>query len=175
MAADYLVSSLPALDFDAPAPMTLAQFDALCLEQLGTDPFRDLERKWRDLESQMRNAAAEERARAKGLDPAPWRRAAAGCSLYWQNRIHAAFAEKDPAARDRLLDKARWDAAEEMTPVSSPLSRGAAFTYRIRLEIAVRRQKLSADAGNAVFETLLENNPSAPKPETRNQKLETSH
>ena len=156
MAADYLVSSLPALEFDAPAPLTLAQFDALCREQLGPDPFASLEKAWSDLDAQMRNAAAEERARAKGLDPAQWRRPVDGCALHWQNRIHAAFAVKDPAERDRLLDKVRWDAAGEMTPPASPLSRGAAFTYRLRLEIVVRRQMLSAEAGNAVLDTILE-------------------
>jgi len=155
MAADYLVSSLPALAFDAPAPLTMAQFDALCREQLGPAPFKKLEKAWSDLDAQMRNVAAEERARTKGLDPAQWRRPASGCALHWQNRIRAAFAEKDPAERDRLLDKARWDAAGEMTPPVSPLSRGAAFTYRLRLEIAIRRQALSAEAGNAVLDSIL--------------------
>ncbi len=155
MAADYLVSSLPALEFDSPAPLTTAQFDDLCREQLGPDPFSKLEKKWSDLDAQMRNVAAEERARAKGLDPAQWRHPADGCSLYWQNRIRAAFAEKDPAVRDRLLDKVRWDAAGEMTPSTAPLSVGAAFTYRLRLEIAVKRQALSPEAGNKVLDSIL--------------------
>jgi len=154
MAADYLVSSLPALDFDAPAPITLAQFDALCREQLGERPFAALEKEWADLDAQMRNAAAEERARLRGGDASRWRRPTTGCALHWQSRIRAAFAEKDPDKRDRLLDKARWDAAGEMTPPASPLSLGAAFTYRIRLEIAIKRQAISADAGNAAFDRL---------------------
>jgi hypothetical protein len=152
MAADYLVSSLPALEFDAPAPLSLEEFDARCREQLGADPFSRLEEKWRDLETQMRNASAEERARAREQDPSKWRRPANGCSLHWQNRIREAFAEKDPAKRERLLDKARWDAAADMTPPQSPLSREAAFTYRIRLQIALKRQSISQEAGNAAFE-----------------------
>lgn len=155
MAADYLVSSLPALEFDMPAPISLERFDSLCREQLGPAAFSDLEKTWGDLDTQMRNTAAEERARAKGLDPAQWRRPAEGCSLYWQNRIRAAFAEKDPAVRDKMLDKVRWDAAGEMTPPTAPLSRGAAFTYRLRLEIALRRQALSTEAGNSVLDSIL--------------------
>ena len=155
MAADYLVSSRPALEFDAPAPMYLERFDALCREQLGPAPFAGLEKAWADLDSPMRNAAAEERARLRGQDATRWRRPAKGCALHWQSRMRAAFAEKDPAARERLIDKVRWDAAGEMTPPASPLSRGAAFTYRIRLEIALKRQAITQDAGNAVLETIL--------------------
>ena len=163
MAADYLVSSLPALEFDAPAPMSLERFDSLCREQLGPNPFAGLEKVWADLDSQMRNAAAEERARLRGKDAAEWRRPAQGCALHWQNRMRAAFAEKDPAARERLIDKVRWDAAGEMTPPASPLSKGAAFTYRIRLEIAVRRQAITQAAGNTVLETILDG-PLTPNP-----------
>ena len=155
MAADYLVSGLQPLAIDGAAPCSKATFLALCREQLGPAPFAGLEKAWADLDSQMRNAAAEERARLRGKDAAEWRRPAQGCALHWQNRMRAAFAEKDPAARERLIDKVRWDAAGEMTPPASPLSRGAAFTYRIRLEIALKRQAITQDAGNTVLETIL--------------------
>jgi hypothetical protein len=161
MSADYFVSSLPPLAFDAPAPLTLAQFDARCREALGDDPFSGHADAWRDLDAQMRNAAAEERARLQGADAQKWCRPAAGVSLFWQNRIRAAFQQRDPGARERLLDKVRWDAAGEMTPPTAPLSRGAALTYRIRLEIVLKRQALSREAGDAVFDRLT----AASKPE----------
>ena len=66
----------------------------------------------------------------------------------------AAFQEKDPAKRERLLDQVRWDAAGDLTPAASPLSAAAAFTYAIRLAISIRRSALAAEAGKEVFNRL---------------------
>ena len=157
MAADYLISSLPAVPFDGPAPLSLADFLARCRAELGYEPLSDGDtsataKKWRDLETQMRNAAASERAKALGVDAAKYRRAARGCSLYWQNRVGAAFSETDPMKRQAAIDKAFWDAAGDLVPSSSPLSAAAAYAYRVRLEIAARRAAMSAEEGNKVFD-----------------------
>ena len=154
MAADYLISSLQPLDIDGPAPYTQEQFAAMCREQLGDDPFPAAAARWADLDAQLRNAVAAERARARGGDGARWRRPVHGCSLYWANRVAAAFQEKNPAARDRLLDLVWWDAAGELTPPAAPLSAAAALTYAVRLGIVIRRRAASAEAGNAVFDAL---------------------
>ncbi|MGN0847055.1 MAG: hypothetical protein ACI4RA_06700 [Kiritimatiellia bacterium] len=154
MAADYLVSSLQPLSLDGPAPYTRDRFLEMCREQLGPEPFKAHEARWADLEGQLRNAIAAERARACGQDPAKWRHPVEGCSVYWANRVAAAFQEKDPAKRDRLLDQVRWDAAGELIPPASPLSGAAAYAYAIRLEIVLRRNALSAEAGNATFDRL---------------------
>ena len=169
MAADYLISSLQPLDIDGAAPDAPAHFLAMCRDQLpavqadalaaildGRPAPTDwsVAARWRDLEDQIRNAVAAERARALGQDPARWRHPVDGCSLYWANRVAAAFQEKDPAKRDRQLDQVRWDAAGELVPPAAPLSAAAALAYAVRLAIVLRRQALSPDAGNAVFDRL---------------------
>ena len=169
MAADYLISSLQPLSFDGPAPYTAAQYLDLCRAQLDARTVEALTAilqdqplasptgpaaAWTDLVTQLRNAIAVARARAKGLDPAKWRHAAEGCSLYWANRVKAAFQEQNPAQRDRQLDQVWWDAAGELTPPESPLGAGALATYAIRLKIALKRSKISKDAGNASFDRL---------------------
>ncbi len=169
MAADYFISSLQPLNLDGPAPYPAARFLEMCRDQLGARqanaiadamgvaPTADATAPavvWRDLDTQLRNAVAAERARARGVDPAKWRHDVTGCSLYWAGRVQAAFQERDPAKRDRLLDQARWDAAGELVPPAAPLSVAAAYAYGIRLAIAIRRQKLSSDAGNALFDAL---------------------
>ena len=168
MAADYLVASLPTLRFDEPAPISLAKFDELCREQLGDAPFRTLEKRWTDLDTQLRNAAAIERARAKGDDPARWTRPARGLSLFYARRVAEAFREKDPARREELLDRIRWDAAGELTPPAAPLSPAAAFTYRIRLQIAAKRSAIQKEAGNQVFNRLAAAAAPAGQPEESN-------
>ena len=146
MSVDYIVSSLPSLVFNAPAPLSWEKFaeavrgDATFLSHL-TEGFNDLE-------TQLRNAVAEARGGER------FKRPADGCSLYWKNRVLACFSEKDVAQRDELLDRVWWDAAGELTPPSEPLGPGALATYAIRLKIALKRSKISKDIGNAAFDRL---------------------
>lgn len=142
MSIDYVVASLPALAFGAPAPISWAKF----AEMAGDDAKPPAE--WTDLETQLRNALAEARGGAK------FKRPAGGCSVFWRNRIAAAYAEKDVARRDELLDRVWWDAAGELTAPAAPLGRGALQTYAIRLKIALRRAAISKDRGNEAFDRL---------------------
>ncbi len=142
MSVDYTVASLPALSFGQSAPITWEKFVEACGGEVPANA------KWRDLETQLRNAAAEARGGAK------WRRPAEGCSLYWRGRVMACFQEKDVARRDEMLDKVWWDAAGELTDLASPLGRGALATYAVRLKIAIRRSRISETAGAAAFDRL---------------------
>lgn len=143
MSTDYIVSSLPTLAFGLPAPLDWGRFVTICGEAGVPESA-----KWRDLETQLRNALAE----ARGGDR--WKRPAAGCALYWKNRVLACFQETDVFRRDELIDKVWWDAAGEMTDVTAPLGRGALETYAIRLKLALKRARISKDAGNAAFDRL---------------------
>ncbi len=150
MSVDYIVASLKPLSFDGQAPYSWDEFLSLMPEGFevpdaaaGTGPER-----WRDLETQLRNAMAS----ARGGDR--YRRPARGCDVYWQGRVAAAFQEPDPLRRSSALDRVWWDAAGELTPASSPLSLGALETYAVRLRIAIRRCRVSAEAGSAAFSRL---------------------
>ena len=143
MSIDYIVSSLPTLAFNAPAPLSWETF----VSRGGGVPPPQA-KAWRDLETQLRNAVAEARGGER------FKRPADGCSLYWKNRVLACFQEKDVAKRDELLDRVWWDAAGELTPPSEPLGKGALATYAIRLKIALKRTLISKDAGNASFDRL---------------------
>ena len=147
MSVDYIVSSLPSLAFGAPAPISWERFIACCGdERLVSGSLED--GGWADLETQLRNAMAEARNGER------YKRPATGCSLYWRNRILACFQEGDVLKRDELIDRVWWDAAAELTPPSAPLGRGALATYAIRLRLALKRTKISAEAGNAAFDRL---------------------
>jgi hypothetical protein len=105
--------------------------------------------RWRDLETQLRNAVASARGGEKYCRPAK------GCDLYWRNRIAAAFQEKDTLKRETLIDRVWWDAAGELTPPASPLSKGALETYAVRLKIVLKRNGIVKDEGNDVFDNLV--------------------
>lgn len=146
MSIDYIVASLPTLQFGEPAPITWTKF----AEMVGDDArLARLTAKFADLETQLKNAVAFARV---GNDD--FAHSAKGCSLYWKNRVIAAFQEQDVAKRDELLDKVWWDAAAELTPPASPLGEGALATYAVRLQVALKRAKISKDAGNAAFDRL---------------------
>ena len=147
MPIDYIVASLQPLMFDGPAPYEWDRFLAMMPDGFempdavaGTGSPRR-----RELETQLRNAMAA----ARGGDK--YRRTASGCELYWQNRIAAAFQERNPLKRESLIDRVWWDAAGELTPVSSPLSKGALETYAIRLKIVLKRNSIIRETGDAIF------------------------
>lgn len=143
MSTDYIVSSLPPLVFGAPAPITWARFLSAAGGEEGLIPPA-----WTDLETQLRNALAEARGGER------FRRPAVGCSLYWKSRVLACFQEADPLRRDELLDRVWWEAAGELTPPASPLGRGALATYAVRLKLALKRDRIAREAGNAAFDRL---------------------
>lgn len=142
MSVDYIVASLPSLAFGLPAPIAWEKF----LAMVGGEP--ELPAAWSDLEVQLRNAMAEARGGERFCRPAD------GCSLYWKNRIQACFQEKDVLKRDEALDKVWWDAAGELTPAASPLGKGALATYAVRLQIALKRDRISATTGREAFDRL---------------------
>ena len=141
MSTDYIVASLPSLQFDAPAPLS---WDAFCA-RVGDDVIPPT---WADFEAQLRNAMAIARGGEKNI------RTTTGCSLYWQNRMTACFQEKDPLKREMLIDRVWWDAADTLTSVSNPLGAGALATYAIRLKIVLRRSAISHDKGHEAFDRL---------------------
>ncbi len=145
MSIDYIVASLPALAFGATAPMTWEQFESTTGWARSCAPEQ---RRWADLETQLRNAVAEARGGER------FRRAADGCSVFWKNRVLACFQEKDPLRRDEMIDRVWWDAAGELEKPSAPLGAGALAAYAIRLKIAIRRSRMSREAGTAAFDRL---------------------
>ena len=146
MTTDYLVASLPTVAFELPAPLSWDDFTA----RAGGDArVQKLLARFAELETQLKNAQAFAR-----VGQTDWDRPTESLSLYWRNRILAAFQEKDVAKRETLLDRIWWDAAGELTAPTAPLGEGALATYAVRLRIALKRSRISTDAGNAAFDRL---------------------
>ncbi|MBO5940798.1 MAG: hypothetical protein J6R18_06370 [Kiritimatiellae bacterium] len=150
MPIDYIAASLQPLSFDGQAPYSWDQF--LSLMPAGfvvPDAVTGVgSARWSEIETQLRNSIAIARGSEKHC------RIASSCDLYWQNRVSAAFQEKDPLKRETLIDRVWWDAAGELTPLSSPLSYGALETYALRLKIVLKRNGVSKKDGDAIFDKL---------------------
>ena len=145
MGIDSIIASLPALAFGQEPPLGEERFRELCAGWT-LSPDRGCGAKWRDLETQLRNAAAAARGKPEQA------RQADGCSLYWKGRVAACFAETDPAKRQDMLDKTWWDAAGELADPASPLGEGALAAYAVRLRIALRRAAASTQKGLELLE-----------------------
>ena len=146
MSVDYIVSSLPLLSFSQPAPIGWERFAAICGDSMGSVG-EIVEGRWRDIETQLRNAAALSRGSERSC------RAAKGCSVFWRNRVASCFQEKDPMKRQTLLDRVWWDAAGELADPASPLGLGALAAYAVRLRLAIGRSRISQEEGMAAVDS----------------------
>ena len=168
MSSIYLLSTLPMLRRDSAPGMTPDAFLSACREQLsasdaqaaeallkGTEADHPFVRLWRDRDAILRNAVARARARAAGKDAAPWLRPTSGCDLRLVHLVEAALQEKDPLAKERALDTARWITADELAG-PDPLSINRIFTYAIQLMILVKWQDRKAERGRETFQALTE-------------------
>ena len=142
MTIDYIVASLPPLRFDEGGASEQSVLSKVELPEI------ELPEKWRALETEIRNTIAEERGGEK------YKRPTTSCSIYWRNRVHAAFAEKNVLKREEALDRIWWDAAGELTPPSEPLGKGALWTYYLRLKIVQKRALIDRKKGNESFNRL---------------------
>lgn len=149
MNIDFIVASLPALVFGQPPPLTAEKFADICGQSVMARLDAYIESHWRDIEIQLRNAVADARGGDRYL------RNARGCSVYLKNKVAACFQEKDVMKRQMLLDKTWWDAAEELSPSTSPLGIGALAAYRIRLDIALRHSLISPEEGVSSFDSIV--------------------
>lgn len=168
MSLIYLLSTLPMLRLDAAAPITPEAFLGSCRAQLsaedaeaaealltGKDSGHPAVRRWRNREAILRNAVCRERARAAGKDASRWLHPTSDCDVRLEHLAEAALQEKDPLAKERALDKARWTAAEEMGG-PDPLGISRVFAYAVELALITRWQAKNAEDGRAAFKALTE-------------------
>lgn len=162
----YLISSLPALDFDAPPPLTSAVLlqscrawmsakdsdavEALLFEKPSAHPFVAA---WIDKDTILRNTLVNIRARASGQDATLWTRDAQGCDKKIESDAEDAVLHHNPLQKAKEIDKIRWQIAEELQG-HDPLSIKTVFAYAIKLAILTRWSARTSESGQRTFEEL---------------------
>ena len=167
MSVIYLLSSLPTLQLDAPAPITTEAFVAACRDQLSaadaaaaeallTDAACDhpFVTTWRDRDT-ICAMPPPTSARLAGTDASRWLRPEQGCDTRIGNLVEDAFDEKDPLQREKALDRIRWLVAEELQG-PDPLNVKNVFAYAIKLAIVARWTARTPEQGQAAFDCLTE-------------------
>lgn len=162
MGYPYFASTLPTQDFGAPPVLTadafrglaennlskadLAALDALLSGGASDHPFVVA---WRDLDTQIRNAIARQRAaRIDGADASKYLRPHGGWSCAAEEAVAAAFAETDPLDRQRALLRVRWNAVGDLAGLD-PFSSASVLAYAVRLAIAAELAAFDAEKGAA--------------------------
>ncbi len=166
----YLVAGLPTLLFDEAPPITAADFAARCDAWLAPEEAADIRdalagrldaarcpclAAWRDLETQVRNAAARARAARARTDAAPHLRPCSGHSVFVERGVAEAFVKPDPLERELALDRLRWALLDDL-PGIEPFGFAAVAAYAVKLTLVERWQGLTEDGGRAALEAALE-------------------
>ena len=167
MNLSYFISSLPMLAQGRAPGLSAEEFRSLCKAQLsaplaraaealldGVDDVHPFVREWRDLDAQIRNAVAAERAKRRGLTPAETpRRPVSGCDASIAPAVAAAFALSDPLRREEALDAIRWSAIESIQGVD-PFSERVVLAYAAKLPLVARRAAIDKEGGLGRFVAL---------------------
>lgn len=176
----FLIASLPDLQLDLPAPMTVEEFDAICKEELSAERFKALTafdgtvapefqgsdsltgfyNSFGRFELYLRNRIARRRADKAGVQldlPDP--------PEYFSDYDAAAgtlAAMTDPAEREILVDQLRWNFIEEQL-LCKEFSFDTLCAYRLKLFIVNKYRHRKLEPGQVNFDAALEritrNNP----------------
>ncbi|MFA7174114.1 MAG: DUF2764 family protein [Kiritimatiellia bacterium] len=168
MSRFYLIASLPALELNASAPITYAEFLQSCILWLSAKECAVVEAllygkssdhpfvaALMNKETILRNALVRIRARASGQDATLYTRDAHGCDLKLESEVEDAVSHANPLQKERNLDRIRWNIIQELGGVD-PLSIRTIFAYAAQLAIVTRWSARSTDAGQKTFEELSE-------------------
>lgn len=173
----FFAASLPALSLDAPPPLTVDAFIALCREHLRADdaeaaeavlsPDRDCRHPavwaWRKREAAVRNAVVRARAHRTQRDPAPYLHEEAGCEVTIDAAVSSAFGAATPLEREQALDRLRWALADEAGGLV-PFPAVAVMMYGVKLRLAARWAQMNDETGEAAASAVVDAAPAAAEP-----------
>ena len=161
MSYTYFAATLSALSFDGEPTMTETEFRDRCKEHLTASDFATLSalldggessntfvRKWRNSDTQLRNAVARIRAAriGEGTDASKWLHSHTGFEVSTETAVTAAFQEPNPMRREMALERIRWNLAGELAGFDA-FSAETLFAYALRLGILCRRAAANVDKG----------------------------
>lgn len=166
----YLVASLPPLALGEPLPFTPEEWARGCATMMEPEDFEELRRAldgrihegtsafaraYTQLETQLRNAVAVERAKRRGVEPRRYLREHAGFSVGVEEAVEDAYEQKDPLAREEALDRCRWQMAEELAREDA-FGLSALLAFAVKLRLAQRWARLDKRTGAQALQERVE-------------------
>jgi hypothetical protein len=169
MAYYSLVASLQTLNIGDEPPFTTEEYIKNCAQWVSEREEQILRRvllappdiatcplcqAWPNIETQLRNAAARQRAQKLGIDASEFIQPHDGFSGTIEALVSDAFTHSDPIELEQALDRARWQLAEELVG-EDPFSFGKVLAYGIQLKIAERWNRMDPSLGKEKLEAVI--------------------
>jgi len=169
----YFAATLPSLTMDAPPPLSLEDYRALCREYLRATDSRTLEdlldpsgpasehpfvRRWREEETQLRNALVKRRAETLNRDGTEALREQQDYDSAVEDAAANAFLQRTPLIREQALDRFRWQQIEALAGFD-PFSAESLFAYGLKLQLVERWAGIEDTEGRKKFEALVARDP----------------
>ena len=157
----YLIASLPRLILGEQPPLTRGKLLDQCSGLLEADELRELAgvldgrmhpplsrfaRRWLDLDTTIRNAAARARGGRLGVEPGPYLRPLDGYDTFSEKAVLDAYTTANPLEREMAIDQCRWQLLEEIAS-EDPFSFPALLAYAVKLRLAERWAEMTVEAG----------------------------
>lgn len=165
----YLITSLPMLRFDAPAPFSSARFVQMVAEHAGRKLAEDLdgldllpsgrcswaaERFWNERETYIRNYLLRHRT-ADSVETARWLRPCKEVFPGLDHQIKETLVADSPLERERRLDLLRWQMLDEVL-LGREFTADALIVYRVRLLLVEKWQRHAVDKGLKTLDALVD-------------------
>jgi len=172
----YVLATLPHLRLGDAAPVAGNAVRALCRDWLPAADLRalqavldevdaadDMDSKpetdgpvaaWRAYDTALRNALVAARAARRGLDAAPYLRAADPLDAYTRALVQECVKLDDPLKAELALDQARWAFLDNLCAAHA-FDFTVLLGYLLKLRLLERWQALNAEAGAAFLDSLL--------------------
>ena len=166
----YLVASLPTLELDGAAPLSVEAFCFQCEGVLSAKDLSDLRlvlepnavhesscglvARWRQLDIQIRNTIARFRANQLGLDPRAHMQNHSGFNGLIEKGISEAFSRQNPLEKEDLIDKCRWALLDELE-LEEPFGFGVVLAFGLKLQLLARRSLRNENLGRQRFSSLI--------------------
>ena len=109
---------------------------------------------WHNIETQLRNAAARQRAQKLGIDASDFIQPHDGFSGTIETLVSDAFTRSDPVELEQALDRARWKLAEDLIE-QDPFSFEKILAYGIQLKITERWHRMDQSLGKEKLEAII--------------------
>ena len=168
----YLISTFTEPTLDKAPDRTEETFLTDCREHLSPadlqgvqaalDPARPARHpavlEWRRRDTQIRNAAARERARRGKQDASPFLRPHEGYQVHIEQAVSEAFAAATPLDRERRLDALRWEQIAEIGGLN-PFSGNAVVAHALKLKLAWRWARMDPAEGRTRLHELVNRKP----------------
>jgi len=117
----------------------------------------DFARRWTQIDTQIRDAAARLRASRLNVDPTPYLKPFSGYDVSTEREIAEAFNKPHALERELALDRCRWRLLDELS-LNDPFGLPMALSYAVKLTMMSHWAELSDEKGQENVEQFIVDN-----------------